>query len=454
MVKIKFLGASETVTGSCYLVQTDRANFLVDCGMFQGPDVEHLNLEEFNFNPKEIDFVLLTHAHIDHSGMLPKLFKEGFAGSIFATHNTISIATELLLDSAKLQEKAYEKGESYGKYTNIRALVYNTSDALKTISLFKPVSFLADFFPSEKIKVKYIRAGHILGAATIEVEINDNNEKKSILFSGDIGRVNSKIDDTFDLDYKISSQYILMESLYGGIVHQDRDESTKSLIEIIKKTISRGGSVFIPSFAVQRTQEILNDLKKAKEEKSLDENINVWLDSPLAQRITKIYNLALQNEVSDPFNFKNLIYIKKYKQSLKVSQQKGQVIIAGSGMADGGRIMDHLVTALPNNKNSIVFVGFQAEGTLGREIVNGAKSVRIDTKQIKINAQIHHLEGFSAHGDTEDYRLWIGRVEKNQIKKIFLIHAEIHRSLDLKKILESEGYNNIVIPKLKEEVLI
>lgn len=454
MITIKFNGAAKTVTGSNYLVETDTCNFVVDSGMFQGPDVEHLNLEDYEFDASKVDFVLLTHAHIDHSGMLPKLYRAGFKGPIFATPHTIQISTELLLDSAKLQENAYQRGEFYGKYTNIKAIVYNTQDAADTVGRFKAINVNEEFEPINGVKVKALRAGHILGAVSFEVDVKDGDKTRKIVFSGDIGRLKTHVDETFDVDYKSNPEIILMESLYGGEVHPDRDVSAQELIRIIQETIRNKGSVFIPCFAVQRTQEIINDMRIAKANKTLDTNIPVWLDSPLAQRVTQIYVSALQHTEEDLFDFPNLNYVKKYKQSLQLTKKQGNVIIAGSGMADGGRIQEHLAKGLENPRNSVIFVGFQAEGTLGRELVEGAKNVTIGNTGIKVKAQIYHLEGFSAHGDTNDYKAWISRFVSPDLQRIFLVHAEEERAIAMKSQLQSNGIHQAYIPTLGEQIIL
>lgn len=454
MISIEFFGAAKTVTGSNYLVKTDNFTFVVDCGMFQGEDVEHINLEDFEYDPSQVDFALLTHAHIDHCGALPKLVRHGFEGSIYATYNTIQLCTELLMDSAKLQENAYTKGEFFGKYTQIKGMMYNTKDAISTIEKFRSIDYLEEFYPVEGIKVRFFRAGHILGAASIEVKIQDEGKEKTIIFSGDIGRVQSPLIETFDNTFDSDPDYVLMESLYGGEYHADRTKSANDLVEIINDVTKNNGNVFIPCFAVQRTQEVLNDLKHAKESGHLDNETPVWLDSPLAQRVTKIYSQALDDRNSGLFNFKNLIYVRKYKQSVKLASKQGNVIIAGSGMADGGRIMGHLTTGLSSSKNAVVFVGFQAEGTLGRQLVEGAKKVTIGTKTINVKAKIHHLEGFSAHGDTGDYVAWLNKFKSDNLKKVILIHAEEERSIAMKSKLEELGFDNCHIPALKEKLTI
>ncbi len=454
MIEIEFHGAAKTVTGSNYLIKTSKNQFIVDCGMFQGPDVESKNIIPYEYDASKVDFVLLTHAHIDHCGMLPKLFKGGFRGKIYSTHHTMQISSLLLLDSAKIQESNYSMGKNYGKYTNEMYMVYGTKDAEETINLCRVVNFDEEFSPVEGIKVKFIRAGHILGAASIEVEITDEGETKTILFSGDIGRVEKALIETFDVNYKSTPDYILMESLYGGQIHPDKHESAKELVKIINETVAGGGNVFVPSFAVQRTQEILQELKFAMDDKSLDKRIPVWLDSPLAQRVTQIYIAALQDTPESIFEFDSLRYVKKYRESLKLAKQSGQVIIAGSGMADGGRIVEHLAYGLAKKNNSVVFVGYQAEGTLGRQLVEGAKSVEIDGTKIEVKAKIHYLHGFSAHGDTNDYLTWIKRHLNEKLAKVFLIHAEPDRAEAMKAELAKINVNQTYVPEWREKVML
>jgi len=452
MIELDFYGAASTVTGSNYLVKTKNATFIVDCGMFQGEEVESYNLEDFDYDPKEVDFVLLTHAHIDHSGMLPKLYKHGFRGPIYATNQTIQITELLLLDSAKIQENNYQRGQFYGKYTNIVAIVYDTADAEDTIDLFRAVNFNEEIEPAEGIKVKFIKAGHVLGAASIEVDIMDEGEEKKVLFSGDIGRTKEAFIDTFDTEYDVDPDYILVESLYGGVEHPSRDESVDKLLDIINATLKRGGNVFIPSFSVQRTQDLLYFIRIAKEEGILDKNIPVYLDSPLAQKVTNIYTQALQTDEFNPFHSDNLTFVRRHKDSMKLTNKTGQIILAGSGMADGGRILNHLATGLKKQKNAVAFVGFQAEGTIGRLLVEGAESVIIDKTKIPVNADIHYLRGFSAHGDTSDYIDWIERFKSAKLKKVFLIHADEERAKAMKDSLKTIDITNTHIPKLKESV--
>lgn len=450
---IQFLGAAETVTGSCYLVQHDDVKFLVDCGMFQGPDVEERNLLDFDFDASTIDFALLTHTHIDHSGMLPKLTKFGFRGPIYTTTHTIQLAVILMLDSAKIQENNYREGIPW-KHAGKVQLVYNTADAEQAISQLSAVNMGDMFTPAKDISVTFVKAAHVLGAASIEIEMGG----EVFVFSGDIGRQNHDLIGGFDLNYKREVDYIVMESLYGGEYHPERRESVAEMMTAIKETLDNGGSVFIPCFAVQRTQEILNDIKIAKQAGVIDAETLVYLDSPMAQRVTNIYSQALDHSEDSLFDFPGLKYIRNYRQSQKISRKPGQIIIAGSGMADGGRIVEHLMANLGNSRNLICFVGYQAEATLGRELTDlAAKSTRgstvvINDKEVKVNARIIHMHGFSAHGDTGDYLAWVERYNSPRLKQIFLVHAEPERAEALQEILNSKQIDHPVIAKWKDTV--
>lgn len=452
-VSIQFLGAAETVTGSCYLVQYGEIKFLVDCGMFQGPDVEERNLLDFDFDASTIDFALLTHTHIDHSGMLPKLTKFGFRGPIYATAHTIQLATILMLDSAKIQENNFREGIPW-KHAGQVKLVYNTADAEQAISQLSAISMGESFAPVQGINVTYVKAAHVLGAASIEIEMDG----KVFVFSGDIGRRNHEVIGGFDLEHKREVDYIIMEALYGGELHPERQESVSEMMTAIKETLDNDGSVFIPCFAVQRTQEILHDIKIAKQAGVIAADVPVYLDSPMAQRVTNVYSQALDHSEDSLFDFPGLKYIRNYRQSQKISRKPRQIIIAGSGMASGGRIVEHLMANLGNSRNLVCFVGYQAEATLGRELTElttesgSDRSVVINDKTIRVHARILHMRGFSAHGDTNDYLTWVSRYNSPKLKQIFLVHAEPERAEALQEELNTKHIDHPVIAKWKEVV--
>lgn len=457
MAEVEFHGAARTVTGSNFLVRAEGVTFIVDCGMFQGPDVESRNLEKYDYDPAEVDFVLLTHAHIDHCGMLPKLYRGGFRGPIYATNNTIQIATLLLLDSAKIQENNYQRGQKYGSFTDKVAFAYNTYDSEETIKQFKAIDFDVPFKPVDSVSVQFVRAGHILGASSIYIELTEKEETKKLIFSGDIGRVEQPLIESFDTSFEAEPDYIFIESLYGGVEHPDRQKNVDEVIETINQTLKKGGNVFIPAFSVQRTQEILHDLKIARDNGKISPKVPVWLDSPLAQKVSKIYTAALQNTPESSFDFENLRYVQKYRQSQALTRKKGQIIIAGSGMAAEGRILSHLAVGLKDSKNTVIFVGYQAEGTMGRELVEGAKEVTIGETKIPVNAHIKFMQGFSAHGDNTDYEQWVTRFLTGSLKKIFLIHAEEDRATALQNEFKDDlnvPIEKLHIPVWKEKVQI
>jgi len=457
MLNITFLGATETVTGSCYLVEYGETKFLIDCGLFQGEDVYKRNFDNFDFNPSEIDFVVLTHAHMDHSGLLPKLFRNGFSGKIYSTPPTTQLVEILLLDAAKIQESNFSRGDHDSNVD----IIYTTFDSLNAIANLVSVDFDEEINVSQDIKFTFRKAGHILGAASVFLTIGG----KSIVFSGDLGRVDEAIIESFIniQDNQFSADYVIMESLYGGVVHQTRPDATKELINLINETIGRGGNVVIPSFAVHKTQEILEILKVAYAKNLIDQEVQVILDSPLAIKATGIYSnnttffdpvkydLTDAQIVRNIFNFPNLKITRTHKQSLKSSNKIKSIFIAGSGMAEGGRVIRHLINNLPHKNNMVIFVGYQAEGTKGREILEGQQEIELDRKRVKINADIKRIEGFSSHGDHQDLLEWLKNFNQTSLKKVFLTHADPDRSEAFKTALDEKGINSY-IPKWKEVV--
>lgn len=484
-MKVTFLGAAGTVTGSSYLVELSSKKFIVDCGMFQGLDVESRNSEEFIFDPSVIDFVILTHAHMDHAGLLPKLVKHGFRGEIYMTPPTAALTEILLLDSAKIQENQAKGERKYSEAMPRKAKVglYDTADSLNTISMFHSVPFEEKVNKGE-IEFMLFNVGHILGAATVAIKA----EGKLIVFSGDIGRrdqsvikpPNYMISENSFISQKID--YVFMESLYGGQHHPDRTASKDQLMSIINETLGRNGNVIIPTFAVHRTQEMLQILKYAYNNRLISDNVQTFLDSPLAIKATRIYtannsyfsrstggvlsnkndslklkeeatspHIAMDDDITTSFNFDNLQYINHHKQSLRLKKKGSKIVLAGSGMADGGRVLNHLVSDLGSRSSSIIFVGFQAEGTLGRTLTEGHKKVVINKKQITVNAQVELLRGFSAHGDENDLLMWLKQFELSSDHKIFLMHSEPDRAEAFSRALFKGAYNSI-IPKWKEIV--
>jgi metallo-beta-lactamase family protein len=447
--------------------------------MFQGLDVQYLNWEDFKFDPAALDFVILTHAHIDHSGLLPKLTKKGFRGKIYLTAQTAAITSLLLLDSAKVQDLNYNARGGSNALLREKGVIYNSDDVVETINLFQTVNFLEPTKANDEVEFEYLPVGHILGAASVSLEVDG----KKFLFSGDIGRTEQSLIKSFpDYDFsKFSPDYIVMESLYGGVVHPTKAESIKSLLDAINQTLTGNGNVIIPVFALHRTQEILEILKFALLAEHIKNNVQIYLDSPLANEITKIYTANTpvmqtdfslddikyvykenlegpegENRVFDSkrrFNFEELRFIKKWNKSLGISGKSNSIILAGSGMADGGRVVHHLFSTLNNPKTSVIFIGFQAPGTLGRQLVEGATQVTINGKSINVKAKIIYLKGFSAHADNNDLFSWMAKFDQTNLKKVFLMHAELDRSEAFANNLAAKQFKpQVSIPNIFETV--
>lgn len=440
-MNITFLGAAETVTGSCYLVETKETKFLVDCGMFQGSKNEAiLNAEPFSFNPEELNFMLLSHAHIDHSGRIPKLYKDGFKGGIYATKATVELCRIMLPDSGHIQETENEwtnrKRQRAGK-SSVKP-IYTVKEATDCLELFRSVQYGEVLKISDDIRVRFSDAGHILGSAIIEIWISENGKDTKIVFSGDLGNKDMPIlkDPTIISD----ADYLVVESTYGDRLHTHSkgSERIEEFINIITETVAAGGNVVIPSFAVGRTQEIIYELNKYmdfysdKVNKILD--LPVFVDSPLATSATEVFreNLDCYDEEAkeyiangdNPLDFPTLKFTQSPEESRKLNERKDSVIIiSASGMCDAGRIKHHLKHNLWRKNSTILFVGYQAEGSLGRRIIDGAPKVKIFGEEISVNARIEVIDGFSGHADKKGLLEWIGSFA-HKPKKVFIVHGE------------------------------
>ncbi|HMK59639.1 MAG TPA: MBL fold metallo-hydrolase [Dissulfurispiraceae bacterium] len=457
-MKVKFLGAARTVTGSCFHLLLNGRQFLVDCGMHQGKDSYEANRVPFAFNPGDIEAMFLTHAHIDHSGLIPRLVKEGFAGSIITTAATADLASVMLLDSAHIQEKDAEwltrKSFRTGDDVMHKPL-YTAEDARAALGLFDKKEYGNKKNLGKDLKYRFNDAGHILGSGTLELWYQDSPVEKKFVFSGDIGKKgNPIINDPEKIE---AADYVVMESTYGNRLHKGMNESISELAEAISKTISHGGNVVIPSFAVGRTQDILYILNKLVQEKRIGA-LNVYIDSPLAEEATKVY--LSHPEVYDDearrimkektSNGLHLHFTESVAESQRINSVKsGAVIIAGSGMCEGGRVQHHLKHNLWRRECSVVFVGFQAEGTLGREIVAGSSKVVVLGEPIAVHAQIYTINGFSAHADRNELLEWLGGFGNKP--EVFIVHGEESVSLDFASAVE-EKYRFVThVPNPGEE---
>jgi len=464
-MKLTFFGAARGVTGSCALVETVSKKFLVDCGMFQGTLTEQiLNYEKFPFKIEEIDFVILTHAHIDHCGRIPQLYTSGYRNSVYATKATCDLGKIMLPDSGHIQEKEIEwvnrKRMRAGKKPELP--IYTAQDGLDACELYKPVDYNENVEIDENITFKFIDAGHMLGSAVAEVWITENGKTEKIVFSGDLGNEeNPIICNPQKLD---SADTLILESTYGGRLHGDVKDQSQKFIDILLSTIERGGNVIIPSFAVGRTQEILFEINKYVENNqdyiARLARIPVVVDSPLATHATEIFekNPEFFNETAlnyvlkgdNPMDFKNLRFTLSADESRALNEDpEPKIIISASGMCEAGRIKHHLKWNLWRPESTILFVGYQAEGTLGRRLVSGEKIVKIFGEEIGVNAKIEFLDAFSGHADQKGLIDWIDNMDTKP-KNIFLVHGEYENQLILASVISSKFGIECIIPERSE----
>lgn len=453
-MKLTFIGATHEVTGSCFLIETASCRFLIDCGMEQGPHI-YENVE-IPVSPGDIDFVLLTHAHIDHSGDLPAIYAKGFRGNVYATEATCDLCDIMLRDSAHIHmfeaEWRNRKGKRAGKDAFVPA--YTMDDAMGVLKNFVGCAYDEIIHLNEDVQVRFVDAGHLLGSASIEVWITEERDGRmqteKIVFSGDIGNLQQPL--IKDPTYVEEADYVVMESTYGERSHGGRIDYVKALAEVIQTTFDRGGNVVIPSFAVGRTQEMLYFIRQIKEDGLIrgHEDFPVYVDSPLAVEATSIFGehrldcydedaRALIDRGVNPISFNGL------KISVTAEDSRGinfvetpKVIISASGMCDAGRIKHHLKHNLWRREATILFVGYQAVGTLGRALVEGAKTVRLFGEEIQVQAQIQVLAGVSGHADREGLLRWAGAFQAHRPKKVFVVHGDDHVTDSFAQLLETE----------------
>jgi len=465
-MKITFLGATKTVTGSNYLVEAAGKKFLVDCGMWQGrKELEEENFEEFDFNPADIDFMLLTHAHIDHSGRIPKLYNEGFKNKIYTHKATCDLCALMLPDSGHIQEmeNEWKNRKRMRKGLPAREPLYTAEQAARCLELFEPVQYDQIIEITPDIHVRFNDAGHMLGSSIIELWVNENGKQTKTVFTGDLG--NNDIPLLSEPTMIEDADYLVMESTYGSRKHIKNDKKAEMFLDIVSETLEKRGTVVIPSFAVGRTQEILYELNKIKEtrndEKFLKEyetlmKAPVYVDSPLAISSTEVFkeNMNLFDEETqaeikrgdNPLEFPGLKFTVTAEESKALNENPEPcIIISASGMCEVGRIKHHLKHNLWNPNSTILFVGYQAPGTLGYSIVNGAKKVKIFGEEIAVNARIEYIEGYSGHADQDGLMNFVYSFIKKP-KQIFLIHGEEESQEVLEQKLEEETKLPVKIP--------
>lgn len=469
-MKITFLGATKTVTGSNFLVDAAGKKFIVDCGLYQGKGVDvQENEAPFLFDVSQIDFMLLTHAHMDHAGRIPKLYNEGYRNPVIATKATCDLCSIMLPDSGHIQEMEIEWKNRKRKREGMSELppLYTAEDAIKSQELFKSVNYDEIIDIDENIKVRFNDAGHMLGSSIIEVWATENGETKKIVFTGDLG--NNDLPLLASPTMIESADFLVMESTYGNRLHVKNESKAQLFLDIVSETLDKNGTVVIPSFAVGRTQEIVYELNKIKENTTDEEFVKkyeklmktpVYVDSPLAISATQIFqeNVDLfDDDVKEamakgdnPLDFPGLKFTPTAEESKMLNEMTTPaIIISASGMCDVGRIKHHLKHNLWNPNSTILFVGYQAPGTLGYRIVNGEKNVKIFGEDIAVNARIEYIEGYSGHADQE----WLMNFVYSFIDKpkhIFLVHGEEEGQLELKEKIEEETGIPTTIPEFGE----
>lgn len=456
-MQIHFCGANNETTGSKHLLNINGVNILLDCGMFQGKRWEaRKKNENFLFDPKELDFVILSHAHIDHSGLLPLLVKKGYHKKIYCTKATKDLVAYLLMDSAHIQESdaIYFNSKKHDKNEHIYPL-YDKIDA--QMAIYNIVGFEYDEWIelTSNIRYKHLDAGHILGSSQILIEYDENGIKKRILYSGDLGRKNMPLlRDPVIIDY---TDTLILESTYGNRLHEDYNTVLPKLADIVNNVVNRGGKIIIPAFALERAQELIYNFARLYEQKKIP-GIPVYVDSPLTLNITSVFEkymnlydkeaVAFLSKNNNPFHLKNIYYIENVEESKKLQfRQDPCIIISAQGMCEAGRILHHLKNNISNPKNLLLIVGYQATNTLGRKLEDGEKEVKIFGEMYKVNMEVISMHSFSAHADYHDI-IEHYKYTKN-IKDIFLVHGENESSESLKQHLQENNIGkNIVIPQL------
>ena len=462
-MKLKFIGATETVTGSKHLVITEKGKqILLDCGLYQGMGKETAELNSsLGLNPENIEAVILSHAHIDHSGNLPYLVKEGFKGKIYCAEATYDVCEILLMDSAHIQE-------SDVRYINKRRLknnqepikpLYTSKDAERCLKRFKHLPYHTEFYINDEISFHFSDVGHITGSAAVHITAQEAGKKTTLSFTGDVGRYTDlllKSPEAF-----MQSDYIICESTYGDKLHEPQADAAIKLLEVVKHTcVEKKGKLIIPAFSLGRTQEIVFVLDKLKNEGQLPD-IKIFVDSPLSVSATDIvrrhpeaFNDNLQDYIKsdpDPFGFNNLFYIQDANVSKELNQIKEPcIIISASGMADAGRVKHHIRNSISDARNTVLLVGYCAPHTLGARLLEGNKEVHIFGEYFEVKADVQAIHSYSAHADYSELITYLSCQNKNKLKSIFLVHGEAEPKEIFKKKLENEGYKTVIIPSKGE----
>lgn len=459
-MRLTIWGAARTVTGSMHLVEVNGHRVLLDCGLFQGKrQLAYERNLNFPFAPASIDAVVLSHAHIDHSGNLPNLVKQGFDGLIWSTAATRDLCASMLRDSGHIQEKDVE-------YVNRKRLrrgespvepIYTRADASRSLANFVSIGYNRPFPVVPGVTAQFLDAGHILGSAIIVLDIDDNGRQQRLAFSGDLGRPDMAI--LRDPAVVTEADYLIIESTYGNRHHETRDEARRILRRVITQTYKRGGRVIVPAFAVGRTQELVYALHQLCDAQKIPE-IDIYVDSPLAVDVTEVFRLhpecydeevqqfILSDRHRDPFGFFRLKYVRDVEDSKALNfLREPAVIISASGMCEAGRILHHLKNNIEDRDNAILFSGFQAEHTLGRRILDGEPRVRIFGEEYEVRAHVERIEGYSAHADSDELMAWARHFNRDRLRRVFVVHGEEEAAFGLSGLLHQEGFRHVEVPE-------
>lgn len=461
---IEFIGGVRSVTGTMHLLDINNKRILLDCGLYQGKRDESFRRNRtFPFDPASLDVMVLSHAHIDHSGNIPHLVKSGFKGHIFCTHATRDLCSIMLQDSGHIQEKdtAYINKKRQHKGEAPLEPLYTAKDAEKCLNSFCSIGYNHPLNISEGVQVTFYDAGHILGSALSVLDITEDSHSFRLIFSGDLGRNNMPIlRDPAIID---QADILFIESTYGGRVHDDYEKVNEKLIAIINETVNRGGKIIVPAFSVGRTQELVYSLHQLVNAGKIP-NIPIFIDSPLSVNATQVFRAhpecydAETSQFSlteDPFGFHLLHYVKDVEESKKLNSiQEPCMIISASGMCEAGRILHHLANNIENPKNTILIIGYMAENTLGKKLVEKQPVVRIFGEDFQLLSQVVKLNAFSAHADHDELLRWIGHLDRDHLQHIFILHGEFSQNEALANGISSLGYTGVKIPESGEKVTV
>jgi metallo-beta-lactamase family protein len=463
-IKLSFLGAARNVTGSRYMLEIGNVRLLIDCGLYQEREFRGRNWSPFPVPPQSIDAVLLTHSHIDHCGLIPKLVREGFRGKIHCVAASADIAEIMLLDSARIQQedadfkkRRHEREGRQGSFAEVP--LYTVEDAEASLSLLSPVRYQEPVDLGNGIQATFHDAGHVFGSSMINITIIQKGDRRNLVFSGDVGRRNMPIirnPSLFD-----EADYVLVESTYGNRLHESPSEIGAALAEVVHSTVEAGGNIIVPTFALERAQEVIYYLNGLLGEGNIP-NLRVFLDSPMAVRITEVFKRypqlydkemrKLLYEGESPFDYPGLTMVRTADESKALNHLKGtSIIMAGSGMCTGGRVKHHLVSNISRRDSTVMFVGYQAVDTLGRHIVDGARSVRILGQERLVRARIAQIQGFSAHADRDELFEWVAAL-KTSPRHVFVVHGEAQTALSFRGFIKEKTGWEVSAPEYGQEV--